>query len=211
MNATAAFAWLGFTLFGIGGGSAPPPSPDIRPVRTIVATLHAEGEPVSLTGHIRARTEESLAFRINGKVIAREVGVGQVIKPGDLVAEVDPQPQQDSLRAAQAEHDAAKAALHEASNNLERQQKLVDQGWSTRAQFDAAEKAFLNAKAQVNATAAVLHNAQDQLGYTKLRADAAGVVTATGAEAGEVVRAGQMVVTSRTMMVPTRCSMCRPA
>ena len=40
-----------------------------------------------------------------------------------------------------------------------------------------------------------LHNAEDQLGYTQLVADAAGVVTATGAEPGEVVRAGQMIVT----------------
>ena len=57
---------------------------------------------MSLTGHIRARTEESLAFRIDGRVIARRVDVGAVVKPGDLVAELDPQPKQDALRAAQA-------------------------------------------------------------------------------------------------------------
>ena len=50
-------------------GASPPPSPDIRPVRTVVAKPHAEGESVSLTGHIRARTEESLAFRIDGRMM----------------------------------------------------------------------------------------------------------------------------------------------
>jgi membrane fusion protein, multidrug efflux system len=194
MKSAAALAFLGLTLFGFGGGSAPPP-PEVRPVRTVVATPHAAGEPVSLTGHIRARTEESLAFRIDGRVITRRVDVGQVVKPGDLAAELDPQPQEDALRAAAAEHAAAEAALHEAANNLERQTTLVRQGWSTRVQFDAAEKTYLSAKAQVDATAAVMHNAQDQLGYTKLRADAPGAVIATGAEAGEVVRAGQMIVT----------------
>jgi RND family efflux transporter MFP subunit len=194
MNSAVALAWLGFTLFGSGGGSAPPP-PDIRPVRTVVAALHAEGEPISLTGHIRARTEESLAFRLDGKVIERRVGVGQVVKPGDLVAEVDPQPQQDALRAAQARHVAAQAVFDEASKNLERKKTLVSQGASTWVQVDAAEKAYRSAKAEVDATAAQLHAAEDQLGYTKLRADAAGVVIATGAEAGEVVRAGQMIVT----------------
>ncbi|MBV9251407.1 MAG: efflux RND transporter periplasmic adaptor subunit, partial [Acetobacteraceae bacterium] len=69
------------------------------------------------------------------------------------------------------------------------------QGWSTRVQFDATEKAFLSAKAEVDSDAAQLHSAEDQLGYTKLLADASGPVIAKGAEAGEVVRAGQMIVT----------------
>jgi membrane fusion protein, multidrug efflux system len=179
---------------GSDGGSRLPPQ-DIRPVRTVVATLHADGEPVSLTGHIRARTEESLAFRVDGKLIARRVGVGQVVNQGDLVAEVDPQPQQDSFRAAQARHVAAQAVFDEAGKNLERKQTLVHQGSATWVQFDAAEKAYRSANADLDATAAQLHAAEDQLGYTKLRADAAGVVIATGAEAGEVVRAGQMIVT----------------
>jgi membrane fusion protein, multidrug efflux system len=185
-------------LAGLAGckpeGSAPPP-PDIRAVRTVVATVHAEGEPVSLAGHIRARTEESLAFRIDGKVITRRVGVGQVVKPGDLVAEIDPQPLQDALRAAQARHVAAQAVFEEADKNLERKQTLVRQGWTTGVQFDAAEKAYRSAKAEVDATAAQLHSAEDQLGYAKLLADSSGAIIATGAEAGEVVRAGQMIVT----------------
>jgi membrane fusion protein, multidrug efflux system len=194
MNPAAAVTWLGLALFGSGGASAPP-HPDIRPVRTAVATVHVEGEPISLTGHIRARTEESLAFRIDGKVIARRVSVGQVVKPGDFVAEVDPQPLQDALRAARARHAAAQAVFDEASKNLKRKQTLVHQGWSTWAQFDAAEQAYRSAKSAVEATAAELHAAEDKLGYTKLRADAPGAVIATGAEAGEVVRAGQMIVT----------------
>ena len=60
---------------------------------------------------------------------------------------------------------------------------------------DATEKAFLSAKAEVDSNAAQLHSAEDQLGYTKLLADSDGAVIATGAEAGEVVRAGQMIVT----------------
>jgi membrane fusion protein, multidrug efflux system len=194
MKTTPAVAWLGLALF-VAGGASPPPSPDIRPVRTIVVTPHVEGESVSLTGHIRARTEESLAFRIDGRMIARKVGVGAVVKPGDLVAELDPQPKQDALRSAQAALAAAVASLHETANNLERQRTLVDQGWSTRVQYDATEKAFLSAKAEVDSNTAQVHSAEDQLGYTKLLADASGAVIATGAEAGEVVRGGQMIVT----------------
>jgi len=168
---------------------------EVRPVRTTVAAVQAQGESVSLTGHIRARTEENLAFRIDGRMIARRVDVGAVVKLGDPIAELDPLPQQDALRAAQAKLTAAQATLHEAGNNLERQRTLVGQGWSTKVQYDAAERAFRAAAADVDASAALVHTAEDQLGYTKLRADASGAVIATGAEAGEVVRAGQSIVT----------------
>ena len=198
LKAAAAFAWLGLALIAsdaaFAGESSPSP-PEIRFVRTVVATARAEGEPVSLTGHIRARTEETLAFRIDGRVIARRVEVGQIVKSGDLVAELDAQPQQDALRAAQAQHSAALASLHESANNMDRQRVLVTQGWSTRVQFDATQRTFLSAKADVEATAAKVHSAEDQLGYTKLLADSSGPAITTGAEAGEVVKAGQMIVT----------------
>jgi len=149
----------------------------------------------SHTGHIRARTEENLAFRIDGRMITRLVDVGQRVQPGDPIAQLDPQPQRDALRAAQAKLAAAEAAQHEAANNLERKQTLVQDGWATRVQFDAAQRAFLSAKAESDAAAAQVHQAEDQLGYTNLVADASGAVIAAGSEAGEVVRAGQMIVT----------------
>jgi len=188
-------AWLGSDLVGTAAGGPPALPPDIRPVRTVVAAENAEGEPVSLTGHIRARTEENLAFRIDGRMITRLVDVGQRVQPGDPIAQLDPQPQRDALRAAQAKLAAAEAAQHEAANNLERKQTLVQDGWATRVQFDAAQRAFLSAKAESDAAAAQVHQAEDQLGYTNLVADASGAVIAAGSEAGEVVRAGQMIVT----------------
>jgi len=189
-----ALASLGFDPLKMAGGPAPLP-PDIRPVRTVVAARDAQGEAISLTGHIRARTEENLAFRMDGRMIARLVEVGQRVQKGQTIAQLDPQPERDALRAAQAKLAAAQAALHEASNNMERKQTLVQDGWATRVQFDAAQRAFLSAKADVDAAAAQLHNTEDQLGYTNLLADAAGAVIATGAEAGEVVRAGQTIIT----------------
>jgi RND family efflux transporter MFP subunit len=193
MKTTTGIASLSLALFVCVGASAPP-EPDVRPVRTIVAVANEDGEPVSLTGHIRARTEQSLAFRVDGRMIVRRASVGQLVKPGDVVAELDPQQQQDVLNTAQAQHEAALAALHEASNTLDRQKTLLSQGWVTKAGFDSAERTYLSAKAQVDAAAAQLHSAEDLLTYTKLVADTSGSVIATGAEAGEVVRAGQMIV-----------------
>ena len=194
MKFAAALVSTAFTLFASSEGSAPL-SPDVRPVRTVVAATRAEGEPVSLTGHIRARTEESLAFRIDGRMIARRVDVGQVVKQATSSPNSTRSRSRTPCVPRRPSSAAAQAAFHEAANNLERQRTLVRQGWSTRVQFDATEKAFLSAKAEVDATRPELHSTEDQLGYTKLLADSSGAVIATGAEAGEVVRAGQMIVT----------------
>jgi multidrug efflux pump subunit AcrA (membrane-fusion protein) len=168
MKTASAVAWLGLALF-VAGGASPPPSPDIRPVRTIVVNPRAEGESVSLTGHIRARTEESLAFRIDGRMITRKVDVGAVVKPATRCRT---RPAAEAGRLAFRASLACRgvASLHEATNNLDRQRTLVGQGWSTGSS-DATEKTFLNAKAEVDSNAAQLHSAEDQLGYTKLVAD----------------------------------------
>jgi membrane fusion protein, multidrug efflux system len=173
----------------------PPPPAEIRPVRTVTAVAHAEGEPVSVTGQIRARTEESLAFRVDGRMITRPVDVGQEVRPNDVVAELDPEPLRDALRTAQATVAAAEAALQESTKNVERQRILNKELVASAKTLDAAERTFQTAKANLNAAAAQLHDAEDRLGYTQLRADAPGFVIATGAEAGEVVRAGQTIAT----------------
>lgn len=194
MRFAAAFVWLGLALL-VACNRQPPPQAEIRPVRTVTAVAHAEGEPVTVTGQIRARTEESLAFRVDGRIIARRVDVGQEVRTNDLVAELDPQPLRDALRSAQAAQAAAEATLHEASKNVERQRILNRQGVASGVALDAAERTFQTARANVDAAAAQVHEAEDRLGYTQLRADAPGSVIATGAEAGEVVRAGQMIAT----------------
>ena len=193
MRSAAIMAVLSLPL--LAACDKPQPAAEIRPVRTVAAIGGSGGEPVSLTGHIRARTEEGLAFRIDGRMISRRVGIGEAVKPNDLVAELDPQPRRDALSEAQAKLAKAEAALHEASNNMDRKRTLVSQGWATKVDFDAAERSLHTAKSEVDVAKAQLHAAEDQLGYTHLVADAPGVVISTSAEAGEVVRGGQTIVT----------------
>ena len=75
-----------------------PPTPQARPVRTVTVERLAEGEAVSLTGHIRAKDQVSLAFRLDGRMIERPVNVGDVLKAGQVVAKLDPQIQQNALQ-----------------------------------------------------------------------------------------------------------------
>jgi membrane fusion protein, multidrug efflux system len=178
----------------VAGCNEPAPSaPQIRPVRTVTVEQRAEGETVSLTGHVRARDQGSVAFRIDGRAIERPVSVGDVVRAGQVIARLDPLNQENMLRSAQANLSAAEAVLTQTRQNFWRQQELLRQGWTPRARFDDAQQAMQTAEAQVSSAQAQLRIAQDQLGYTVLRADAAGAITATGAEPGEVIRAGQMI------------------
>jgi RND family efflux transporter MFP subunit len=171
-----------------------PPTSQARPVRTVTVERGAEGETVSLTGHIRAKDQASLAFRLDGRMIERPVNVGDVLKAGQVVARLDPQIQKNGLNTAQANLASVEALLVQARLTFGRQQQLVKDGWTSRANFDEARQKLETAQGQVDAAQAQVRTAQEQLSYTVLSADAPGAVIAKGAEPGEVVHAGQMVV-----------------
>jgi RND family efflux transporter MFP subunit len=177
-----------------GCDSKEPPTTQVRPVRAVTVEPGAQGETVALTGQVRPKDQVSLAFRLDGRMVKRLVNVGDVLKAGEIVAQLDPQNQQNSLHSAQASLAAAEAVLTQARLTFGRQQQLLAGGWAARAKFDDAEQTLRSAEAQVDAAHAQVGIAQDQVNYTDLLADAPGVVTATGAEPGEVIRAGQSIV-----------------
>jgi RND family efflux transporter MFP subunit len=169
-------------------------TPDPRPVRTVTVESRADGETVSFTGQIRAKDQVNLAFRLDGRMVERHPSVGDVIEAGQVVAKLDSQNEQNALRSAEANLASAQAALTQARLTFGRQQELLKNGWTSRARFDDAQEALRTAEAQVESAEAQVRMARDRLGYTILRADSTGAVTATGADAGEVVKAGQMIV-----------------
>ena len=170
-------------------------APAPRPVRTMTVQEMTEGDPISLTGTVQAVNEVSIAFRIGGQVIERKVNVGDVVQPGQVLAKLDPQNEANALRSAEAGLAAAEGQLTQARNTFSRQESLLRSGFTTKANFDQAQQALQTAQAQVDDANAQLRIATDRLGFTELRADAAGTVTARGAEPGEVVQPGQMIVT----------------
>jgi len=171
-----------------------PPAPDIRPVRTIVVEELPGGETVTLTGRIEAQEEVNLAFRVGQRMIERSVNVGDRVAPGQLVARVESTTHDNAVQAARANLAAAQARAADARLEFERQQSLFAREVASRAAFDRATKARDGTQAQVDAARAQLDTAREQLGFTELFADSAGSVTAVGAEPGEVVAAGQMIV-----------------
>src|SRR4030095_9803848 len=86
------------------------------------------------------------------------------------------------------------ASLGEAQAAEGRQGKLLKDGWATRATYDTVLRNHRTAEAKLAAAKANLDLTRDQLAYTELKADFDGVITAVGAEPGQNVNAGQMVV-----------------
>jgi RND family efflux transporter MFP subunit len=177
-----------------GCGEAVAPAPQVRPVRTVVIEKKAVGEPIALTGQVRAQDEVNLAFRIDGKLIERLVNIGDRITAGQLIGKLDPQNEQNALRSAQADLAATQATLAQTQGTEGRQRELMQKGFTTRAQYEQALQQLQTAQAQLESAQARLRTAQDRVSYAELHADAPGTVTAKGAEPGEVVRAGQMIV-----------------
>jgi RND family efflux transporter MFP subunit len=168
--------------------------PQPRPVRTVTVEKHEAGTPITLTGRIEAEDEVALAFRISGRVLQNDLKVGNRVETGQVVARLESQNELNGLRSAQANLSAAQGQLTQARNHFERQDTLLKQGWTTRANHDQAQQAMQTAQAQVDAAEAQLKQAHDLVSFTEIKADAPGVVTAVGPAAGEVVQAGQMIV-----------------
>lgn len=189
--------WLAIGLVAALAGCAPEQeeaAPEIRPVRTVTVAKRPAGVPVVLTGRIEAEDEARLAFRLSGRMIERRVGTGDRVEAGQAIARLDAQDQMNALRAAEANLTAAQGQAAEAENEFQRQRTLEERGFAARAVYERARQARQTTRSQVEAAEAQVRFARDQVSFTELEADAGGIVTQVGAEPGEVVQAGQMIV-----------------
>jgi len=190
-SATAVAAALGVAACR---EAPPPPAPEVRPVRSVVVQSRPANDFVSLTGTVQPQTEINFSFRIDGRMVERRVEVGNQVRAGQVLAVLNPDNEQDGVRQAEANLAAARARATEARNTLERNRPLLAQGFISKAAFDNLQATATATQAQVDAAQAQVSLASNRLGYTNLVADAPGIVTAIGAEPGEIVQAGRSVV-----------------
>jgi RND family efflux transporter MFP subunit len=189
--ALAAFAALSLSACQ---PAAEAPPPEVRPVRTITIGQGASAGMVALTGTVQAQNEVNLSFRIDGRMIERTVDIGDNVRPGQLIARLDPQNEESGVQTVRAQIAGANARLLEARNNFDRMRDLVVDAAVSRTQYDQAEAMLRSAESQVEALQAQLALAQNRLGYTRLVSEITGVVTARGPEAGEMVSPGRMII-----------------
>lgn len=170
------------------------PAKPPRPVRTVTVQHAPAGQVLTLTGIVQAQEQVNEAFRVGGKLATRTADLGADVKAGDLIATLDSSDAENQLKSAQADATSAQSSLETAQANEQRQKALLQKGVITQAQYDDAKNQLNAAQSQADSSQARLKAANDTLSYTKLQSDATGKVTATGAEVGEVVGVGQMIV-----------------
>jgi RND family efflux transporter MFP subunit len=179
----------------VSGCNKPPQQLDIaRPVHAVTVSLASDEQEVTYTGDVRARWETALGFRVPGKIVARQVEVGQQVKTGQVLARLDPEDQKLSAEAAKQQLMAARSDFQQARADLVRYKELVEKGFISAAEFDRRKTTYQTAAAHLEQATAQLELNRNQTEYTTLRADHDGVVTAVQAEVGQVVSAGQAVV-----------------
>lgn len=186
---------LSLSVLGLAGCAKKeaPPEP-IRAVRTVTVSGSETLAAYEYAAEIRARTESRLGFRVGGKLQSRSVNLGDSVKVGQVLAQLDGQDLrlgQDAARAAVA---AAQTNLDQVTADYKRFKELRDQGFIGAAELERRDTAMKTARAQLDQAKAQASVQGNQAGYATLVADAAGVVTAVEAEPGQVVGAGTPVV-----------------
>jgi multidrug efflux system membrane fusion protein len=182
------------TLLAACSKPAEPPAL-VRSVRTQVLAEASGSLTREFAAEVRARTESRLGFRVGGKVTRRLVELGQHVQAGQPLVQLDPQDLKLTEDVARAGLASAQAQASQAAADLRRFKELRAQGFISEAELErhttnelAAQAALRQARAQAGVQA-------NQAGYAVLTATAAGVITGVEVEPGQVVAAGQPVLT----------------
>ncbi|WP_025326917.1 efflux RND transporter periplasmic adaptor subunit [Aeromonas rivipollensis] len=176
--------------------SEPPPSTSaLRPVNTLALHYDSLRNSHRYFASVASRYEVEQAFRIGGKVLDRKVDVGQVVNEGDVLAVLDDADYLLAEEAARQRLDAANAAAWQAEADWLRLKALKKNGSVSASHEEQAHSTLRTARAAAQAEARQFELARNQVNYTQLRAPISGVVTALHMEKGQVVAAGQPVIT----------------
>ena len=192
--ARSILAILGAAMLVSACSRPAPPEEPVRSVKVITVGLGAFESGQEYAGEVRARVESRLGFRVAGKITKRTVEVGQRVKAGQLLAQLDPRDYQLAADAGRAQVVAATTQRDLAAADLTRYRTLKDQNFISGAELERREATLKAAQATLEQAQAQQAGQGNQTGYTQLLADVSGVVTAVEAEAGQVVAAGTPVV-----------------
>lgn len=186
---------VSLTAAGLTACSKPaPPEEPVRAVKVLTVGEQSLQSGLEFAGEVRARVESRLGFRVAGKLTQRLVEVGQHVKAGQMLAQLDPQDYRLATDAAQAQVNAAQVNRDLASADFKRYKELKEQNFISGAELERRDATLKAAQAQLEQAQAQLTGQGNQAAYTRLLTDVSGVVTAVDAEVGQVVAAGTPVL-----------------
>jgi membrane fusion protein, multidrug efflux system len=171
-----------------------PPQEPVRAVKVMTIGVDTFQSAHEFSAEVRPQVESRLGFRVAGKIIRRQAELGQRVKAGQVLAQLDPRDYQLAADAARAQVAAATTNRDLAAADFKRYAVLKDQNFISGAELERRETTLKAAQAQLDQAKAQLASQGNQEGYANLVADVSGVVTAVEAEPGQVVTAGTTVV-----------------
>jgi RND family efflux transporter MFP subunit len=173
----------------------PPPSePALRPVRAEQVFSTGGSRVRKFAGVAQASVESKISFRVGGTVQNVAVVVGNKVRRGQLIAELDPEDYRLRVQDAEAALAQSEAQERNAKVNYERVRGLYESRNASKQDLDSARAQHESAAAGVRSNRQRLELERNQLGYTRLAAPIAGSVAAVNVEINENVQAGQTVV-----------------
>lgn len=179
----------------ITGCAPPPPAPEaVRAVRTMTLGADSAGGTIEYAAEVRARTEVRLGFRVPGKMSSRSAEVGQRVKAGQVLAQLDATDLRLGQDAAAAATRAAQANFDVVAAEFKRYRELRDQGFISALELERRSSALQSAQSQLEQAKAQGLVQRNQAGYAALTAPGAGVVVGVDAEPGAVLAVGASVV-----------------
>lgn len=193
MNKTA-FALLGSTLLLAACSKPAPTEEPVRAVKVMTVGMDSFNAGDEFAGEVKAQVESRLGFRIGGKIIKRQAELGQRVKAGQVLAQLDPQDYKLAADAARAQMAAAATQRDLAAADYKRYKELKAQNFISGAELERRDSVLKAAQAQLEQAQAQFAVQGNQANYAVLLADVSGVVTAVEAEAGQVVSAGTPVL-----------------
>ena len=163
------------------------------PIAVTVTTAKLGDFPVILTGlgQVQAFNTVLVRARVDGEIDKIAFKEGQMVKEGDLLAEIDPRPFQATLDAATAKKSQDEANLANAKLDLTRYATLAKQNFATQQQLDTQNSLVNQLTASMAGDAAAIDAARVQLGYTTIRAPISGRVGFRLIDEGNLVNAAQ--------------------
>ncbi len=182
-----------FAVLLVACGGDEPTTEVLRPVRYVQVFATGGVLERTFSGAAHARVESRLSFRVAGAIQQIPVDVGDAVRIGQLIGELDPEDYRLQLQEAEAAVTRARAEARNAEANLVRIRELYESSNASRNDLDAALSASQTAAAQVQAAVNRRDGARLQLSYTRLSAPAPGRISSVDVEVNENVRVGQTV------------------
>ena len=175
-----------------------PQKETIRPVRAMQVLDPSEFIGRWFPGQAKATQEVDLSFRVAGPLVTLPVNVGDEVRKGQDLARIDPRDYEVSLRDARGQLSKSRAEFERAEADYERVIRIrkQDPGAVSQALVDRNRQQMESTRAEIRSQQAVVDAANDQLGYTFLKAPFDGIITATYVENFEDVKAKQPIVLS---------------